>query len=150
VVTLDGVAMFGRGENPISELEALLGGTYVEHLERRGCPVPSWAWINLLAHGSDDDLRSAARARPRPFLNVNLWRHARSYLAGEVLGAADRTGSLAVLQAVVLVPRELADLATPSSRRIRPGQWATGVLAAVEDYQRVTRRPPPDGSPLTR
>jgi hypothetical protein len=143
VVTLDGVAMFGRGEeNPVPELEALLGGTYVEYLERRGFSVPPWAWINLLAHGSEDALRSAARARPRPFLSVSVWRHARSYLAGEVLGAADRTGSLAAFQAAVLVPRELADLASRPSLRIRPGQWATGVLAAVEDYQRVTRRPP--------
>jgi hypothetical protein len=142
VVTLDEVAMFGRGENPISELEALLGGTYVEYLEQKGLSVPPWAWINLLAHGSEGDLRSAARARPRPFLSVNVWRHARSYLAGEVLGAADRTGSLAEFQAAVLVPRELADLTTPLARRIRPGQWAGGVLAAVEHYQRVPRQPP--------
>jgi hypothetical protein len=135
------MAMFGRGENVLPELEALLCGTYVEYLERRGRHVPPWAWINLLAHGSEDALRWAARARYRPFLDVNVWRHARGYLAGEVLDAAHRTGSLGAFQAAVLVPLELSHLAAPPSRRTRPGQWAAGVLTAIDDHRRVARRP---------
>jgi hypothetical protein len=140
-MTRDGVTMFGRDENVLPELEALLRGAYVEYLERRGRPVPPWAWINLLAHGSEDTLRSAARSRHRRFLDVNVWRHARGYLAGEVLDAARRTGSLGAFQAAVLVPLELSHLAAPPSRRTRPGQWAASVLAAIEAHRRVPRPP---------
>lgn len=132
--------VFGRGENVTPEIEALLCGTYVEYLERRGRHVPPWAWINLLAHGSEEALCSAARARRR-FLDVNPWRHARGYLAGEVLDAAHRTGSLRTFQATVLVPLELRHLATPPPRRTGPGQWAAGVLTAIEEHHRAPRRP---------
>ena len=128
--------MFQRGENVLPEIEALLGGTYVEYLEHRGRRVPPWAWINLLAHGNEEALRSATRAHRRPFLNVSLWRHARSYLAGEVLEVARHVGSLEVVQATALVPLELEHLAAPPSLRTRPGQWAGWVLAAIEDHRR--------------
>lgn len=128
--------MFERGENVVPELEALLCGSYVEYLERRGRRVPPWAWINLLAHGSEEALRAAARARRRPFLDVNLWRHARGYLAGEVLDLARYAGSLEAVQAAALIPLELEHLATPPSQRTRPGQWAVLVLAAIEDHRR--------------
>jgi hypothetical protein len=128
---------FRHGQDPWSEPEALLVGTYVEFLERKGRPVPRWAWINLLAHGDEEALRRAAGARHRPFLDVNVWRHARGYLAGEVLEAAHRAGSLATIQAAVLVPLELDHMASPSSWRPRPGQWAAWVLAAMENHSRT-------------
>lgn len=131
--------MFGRRVDVVPELEALLAGTYVEYLERRGQRVPPWAWINLLAHGTEAALRSAAQPRRAPILDVNVWRHARCYLAGEVLAAADRTGSLRAVQARVLVPLELAHMTAHPSRRNRPGQWAAWVLAAVEVHP--SRRP---------
>lgn len=134
--------VFGRSENLIPEIEALLCGDYVEYLERRGRHVPPWAWLNLLAHGTEDALRSATRTRHRPFLDVNVWRHARGYLAGEVLEAAQRTGSLRAFQAAVLVPLELRQMAGPPSRRTRPGRWAADVLTAIEEHHRVPRRPP--------
>jgi hypothetical protein len=135
-----GETRFGRGEDILPEVESLLDGRFVEYLERRGRPVPPWAWINLLAHGTEEALRTAAASRHRPFLDVNVWRHARGYLAGEVLEVADRRGSLAVLQATVLVPLELDHLAAPPSRRTRPGPWAAGVLRALEDHHGLTRR----------
>jgi hypothetical protein len=127
---------FRHGQDPWSEPEALLGGAYVEFLERRGRQVPRWAWINLLAHGDEEALRRAAGARHRPFLDVNVWRHARGYLAGEVLEAARRAGSLAAVQTAVLVPLEVHHLGAPSSWRPRPGQWAAWVLAAMEKHSR--------------
>jgi hypothetical protein len=128
--------VFDRGENVVPEIEALLCGTYVEYLERRGRRVPPWAWINLLAHGSEDALRAAARTHRRTFLNVNLWRHARSYLASEVLEVARHAGSLGAVQGAALIPLELEHLAAPPSRRTRPGQWAVLVLSAIEDHRR--------------
>jgi hypothetical protein len=133
--------VFDRGENVVPELEALLGGTYAEYLERRGRRVPPWAWINLLAHGSESDLQDAIRSRRRPLLDVNMWRHARGYLAGEVLEAARQVGSLEAVQAAALIPLELAHLATPPPRRTRPGQWAVSVLTVLEQHQRPTRLP---------
>jgi hypothetical protein len=39
-----------------SEAEAFLGGTYAEHLISHGRRVPSWAWLNRVAHGTEADL----------------------------------------------------------------------------------------------
>jgi hypothetical protein len=124
--------MFGRRMDVFPGIEALLGGTYVEYLEGRGQGVPPWAWINLLAHGSEEALGRTARPAPVPILDVNMWRHARRYLAGEVLAAADRAGSLPAVQSRVLVPLELAHMTAHPSRRSRPGEWAAWVLAAIE------------------
>jgi hypothetical protein len=131
--------MFDGDEKILPELEALLRGTYVEYLERRGHDVPPWAWINLLAHGTDEALRRASRTRRRRFWNINVWRHARGYLAGEVIDAAQRAGSLDDIQTTVLIPLELEHLGTPPSRRTSPGQWAASILTAIE--RNKTTRP---------
>lgn len=56
-------ALFGPATPALDlsgEVEAFLNGTYPEILERRGEPVPAWAWINPLAHGGLDDVRRLA------------------------------------------------------------------------------------------
>jgi hypothetical protein len=118
-------------------LEALLSGAYVEYLEHRGDYVPPWAWTNLLAHAGEDRLRRAATSRDQAFRRNDLWRQARSYLAGEVLDSADRTGSLSALQSEALVPLELDLVWWIPSRYAASGQWAARVLAALEDHQRA-------------
>jgi hypothetical protein len=52
----------------VDETEAFLGGRFVERAEARGDFVPVWAWTNLLAHGSDKDLRAeqTIELRDRP------------------------------------------------------------------------------------
>jgi hypothetical protein len=105
-----------------------------EDLEKRGRRVPAWAWMNLLAHGSEHALRLATRSRFTPILEVNVWHLARRYLASEVLEVADRAGSLTSLQARVLVPLELELLVAPLSPRPRPGPWAADVLTAIEAH----------------
>jgi hypothetical protein len=67
----------------------------------------------------------------------DVWRQARSYLAGEVLDAADETGSLCALQSEVLVPLELDLVWWIPSRHAVSGQWAARVLAALDDHQRA-------------
>lgn len=126
--------MLGRRVDVVSESEALLSGSYVEYLKRRGQQVPSWAWINLLAHGSEDALRTATRLRRAPIVDMNVWWRARRYLAGEVLAAADRAGSLESLQSTVLVPLELALMCARPVGRPRPGTWAASVLGAIEAH----------------
>lgn len=116
-------------------LEALLAGRYVDYLERRGRRVPAWAWTNLLAHGTEEALHRVMKPR-WPLWDHDAWRRARSYLAGEVLDAADRAGSLVTVQAAVLVPLELELVSWRPSRSSSAGEWATRVLAALEDHRR--------------
>lgn len=127
-----------RADRELTEsIEALLTGRYAEYLERRGCRVPPWAWTNLLAHGPDDLLRRAARSRRRPLWEVNVWRRARAYLAGEVLDTAEAAGSLSSVQFGVLVPLELDLVSWTPSRWACAGEWAMRVLAALEHHRRL-------------
>lgn len=119
--------------------EAVLRGRYVEHLEERHCRVPAWAWVNLLAHGSAEDLENATSLAGDG--QPQRWRAARAYLAGEILGVADRGGtSLRDLQRDVLVPLELHLASSEPTRGSRPGDLVTGVLAALEAHERDHRR----------
>ena len=134
--------MFGLGVNRVDDqvveaLEAMLAGSYAEYLERRYCRVPAWAWTNLLAHGTEQALRHATRSRHRAFWDVNVWRRARSYLALEVLDAADQAGSLCAVQTSVLVPLELDLISWVPARRSCAGEWASRVLAALDDHGHV-------------
>ena len=86
----------------VSECEAFLAGDYAERLRRRSQPVPAWAWTNLLAHGTEEELR-AEQARP-PDSHHRRWRAARAYLSAEVLTAVERGRSLHELQFEVLQP----------------------------------------------
>ena len=132
--------MFGRRRHRDGEVitasEALVDGRYAEHLAGRRCAVPVWAWTNLLAHATDDQLRHAASVRPTGSLRrAGAWCHARTYLAGEVLDAAARRGSLRSVQAEALVPLELDLMARPASEQPTPAQWVTGVLAALSEHR---------------
>lgn len=128
----------------VSECEALLAGTYVELLESVGTAVPNWAWTNLLAHGTEEQLRdlSELRASSRSW-SSNSWSRARAYLAGEVLDAAARCGSLRTLQRRALVPLELRLASTTEPTPItRPAEWVDAVQRAIADVpSRGTRQP---------
>jgi hypothetical protein len=130
----------------VAGLEAVLAGRYVEYLERRGERLPPWAWTNLLAHGSEERLRRAAGLRDRPVWEVNVWQRARSYLAAEVLDAAEWSGSLHAVQTEALIPLELDLVSWIPSRFACTGQWATRVLTALEDHRRWLQASP---SPTT-
>jgi hypothetical protein len=116
----------------VAACEALLSGTYVEFLEHRDRVVPVWAWTNLLAHGSDDELSAAQSSRhPRGRRN-DLWRAARAYLAGEVLGSVSLLNPLGRIQADVLVPLEQSLMSDVDVASWRPRQWVTAVLVVME------------------
>ena len=63
-----------------------------------------WAWTNLLAHGSRQDLCSERR---RFRVIGGQWREGRSFLVAELLDLADEFGPLTEIQRTVLVPLEL-------------------------------------------
>lgn len=122
-----------------ADAAAFLNGRLVERAERLKVAVPVWAWTNLLAHGSRQDLvTESGRVWSRWDCSVGVqWRRARSYLAGEVLLYAGPYGSLAEVQRVVLVPLELSLAATPEVADWRPSRWALAVESALTQQHHV-------------
>ncbi|HUZ20248.1 MAG TPA: hypothetical protein VMU75_06740 [Acidimicrobiales bacterium] len=110
---LGGRAAHRRLEHEAPEVElgedcaAFLVGRLAETHEARGVVVPVWAWANLLAHGSEEELAQAAASSPSAAAPNAGWRKARSYLAARVIAAAGTAASLGELQHRVLVPLEL-------------------------------------------
>lgn len=91
----------------VAELEAFLGGRYAEHTCDRSGRAPSWVWSNLLAHGTASQL-ARVREQRSPADQHRVWRHARSYLAAELLGLIELGHlDLVELQREVLIPLEL-------------------------------------------
>jgi hypothetical protein len=86
-------------EGVVGEVEAFLAGRYLSYLMEHRLPVPVWAWLNPLAHGTVEEIRQMA--------SRDEWTLA-SYLAPLILDAAAREGiSVASIQATRLIPLEL-------------------------------------------
>jgi hypothetical protein len=43
----------------VAECEAFFSGQYAQYLDNENRPIPVWAWLNVLAHGSEDDITPA-------------------------------------------------------------------------------------------
>lgn len=124
------------GRQLVGECRAFLAGRYAERLVSRQVPVPPWAWMNRLAHGSMADIR-ATDARLGARRDPERWGEARAYLAGEVLAAAgDDPEVLTTLQRDVLVPIELEVASTPTCAVLGPGCVVSRVLSALDAYRR--------------
>lgn len=116
--------------NVADDCEAYLHGGYAERRRLRGEPVPVWAWVNLLAHGTADELAEAARDG-----GVGPWSQARAFVAGELVDRAGIDGrSLEEFQSEVLVPLELRVLARPASARWQPDQLVAELLEALPEH----------------
>lgn len=123
----------------LADTGAFLLGHYAERLERQSVVVPVWAWTNLLAHGTEDELRAEMACTRCGSVGSGAWRAARAYLATEVLEAAGRESTLPELQRQVLVPLELS-LATRSEvQRWNRQQWVAAVRSALGE-RRHSRR----------
>lgn len=122
------------GGELVADVEAFLSGRLVEHIESRGDIVPAWAWTNLLAHGTIDDLRADCKSpwlrRARTYCQ---WRQARSHLAAEVLSSAKQYGSLAEVQRVALVPLELQLASRAEVAYWASARWATVVEVTLAE-----------------
>lgn len=113
----------------VAECEAILSGRGAELVRDRGGAVPVWGWINLLAHGTEDDLRAAVRDRPD-----DDWIEARGYLAEEIIRLVDaELTTLDALQRNVLVPLELEAMREERTSLVRPAQVVVQVLAAIDE-----------------
>lgn len=129
----------------LDECDAFLAGQYAEQLGARGEAVPVWAWVNLLAHGTEEELRRALHPAGSELLgdSSRAWLEARSYLAGEVLDAvATGYSSLHELQSELLVPLELALAAHDRLAWWGPGQLVATVRMALQEHRSSRRRPP--------
>lgn len=141
----------GTGGNDLGlaeDCEAFVAGRYAEHLERLGCPVPTWAWLNGLAHGDLDRLESLAAGRlkqvgwHRSGLRLaSTWPSAVAFLAGEVLDLV-RSGraDLGELQLRVLRPLEEDVWCRPERHPHRPNQLVSAVLADLRRGRAVAWR----------
>ena len=122
----------------VGETERFLQGCYADDLAEVGLPVPVWAWTNLLAHGTDRQLREIAPlATATVTATPGEWRQARSFLATEILELVDDQGvPLDQLQRTVLIPLELQLSSQALVAWWRPGRWVAAVLAALPGASR--------------
>lgn len=122
------------------EIDAYLSGHIVEYLRAQDRPVPAWAWLNLLAHGTEQEILAEHRM-VGAHAEATPWRDARSYLAGEVLAVldADPVG-LANVQESVLVPVELALIERGTMPGPNLAELVSAVLAGLEAYRQVLKR----------
>ena len=119
----------------VKECAAFLDGKFAESAVPAGELVPVWAWINLLAHGTEEQLR---REILMP-AGVDDWHRARALLAARLLTGADAGDtSLAMIQRNVLVPLELEVMSSRIAYRRAP-QLVIGVLSALSDIDRRRR-----------
>ena len=118
-----------EGRELTRECQAFLDGRFVEYVVDRDDDVPVWAWTNMLAHGTHEDLLAPAVHLPVEWEDyLRPWLEARAYLAGEVLVAADRSGPLTRVQRTALVPLELRLARDPQAWNVRASDWVTMVL----------------------
>lgn len=148
---------FGRSRAAaelVADGEAFLCGHLAERMETRGRYVPSWAWTNLLAHGTEAELRSeCSKTVWSGTATEGTWRGARAEMAADVLRCAAVRGSLLELQRTVLVPLELRLAARAGVDSWRPKRWARTVGRALSQGTGTDRCQPrgpgrdgPDGT----
>jgi hypothetical protein len=137
--------MWRRDRDPderelVVECDAFVTGLYAEYLVANSRPVPVWAWTNLLAQGTERDLRDAVVGGGAGVpIAAQSWWSARAYLAGEVLDRAAAGRPLRSLQRIMLAPLELELAARPEVAGWRPAQLVHTVLTGL-DERRFTRR----------
>jgi len=119
-------------EELAEECEAYLRGEYVEWCTAHEQPVPTWAWLNLLAQGSEEQLRAETVHHV-----VGEEHGARAYVAGEIVDLIDAgVIDLTDLQRHELVPLELDLIACPGARWWHPTDLLSAVLDALPRHRR--------------
>jgi hypothetical protein len=119
----------------VLECEAFLHGTLAEYWDDKGLPVPPWAWLNLLAHGSENQIRASIACPSRPRRASRSWRTARAYVAYALLTLLDAECTLADMQRSLLIPLEFQMAERPEVARWSPRQWADVVDVALHGEQ---------------
>lgn len=113
----------------VEECAAFLSGHLAEVAPASGSRSP-WVFTNLLAHGSEDELRAERSRAPQ-----TLWEAARVRLAAGVLEVARTCGPLIDLQRELLVPLELDLASDPETARWEPQRLVVRVSDALNRYR---------------
>ena len=117
------------GEALATECASFLDGSFAEHLAGLLQVVPPWAWMNLLAHGTEAEVRRAATT-----FVARGWPGARRFLAGELVDLVESGhGPLERLQRSALVPLELELATLPWTAGWTPAQLVAAVLAVLPE-----------------
>lgn len=124
----------------VAECEAFCLGHFAEHALETSREVPVWAWTNLLAHGTDEELRCEVAQCANRRSSARDWRGARAYLVTEILETVGRGAALDELQRQVLQPLELQLCGQKSVDWWTPRRWVTTVRASLCAYEHSRRR----------
>ena len=121
------------------ECEAFLQGSYVEYLVSLDRAIPSWAWLNTLAHGTAPEIAALARGTSASNERVGRgteWYPVVAFLANEALLVARTSGySITEIQEAVLADIELGLAREAGARSLRPAELAERTLAALQVYR---------------
>ena len=121
-----------------SDCEAFLHGTHVEYLDSAACIIPSWAWLNVLAHGTEDQITSLANGASSQYEAAGRgteWASMMSLLAVEMLGLAKATSrSVSEIQRSILVDVEPALARECDNRCPRPREVVGRTMAALHGH----------------
>ena len=113
-----------------TELEAFINGRYVEWCLEREKAVPTWAWLNRFAHGSEAQIAIWLIAcAPTPA--TPGWPSAMTEIARAVIRAAAAAGGLRPVQRDTLIPLELALVGSDHQPELTPGQLVALVRRAL-------------------
>jgi hypothetical protein len=123
-----------------TECEAFLQGTYVEYLRSTGSIIPGWAWLNVLAHSTEGEIRCLSDSiapLDDALAHEAQWQSLQCFLAGETLGLASATGrSVAEIQRSILVDVELALAREGERRQLTPSYVVGRTMAAIHGHRR--------------
>lgn len=116
----------------LAQAEELMCGGVAAGYHKRGADVPGWAHVNLLAHGSYQDLAHiAARAGLR---HPSTWDSAVGGLAQDLIRLDLNGSALRELQVAALVPLELELLSHRQREPATPAQLITLVRGALDQH----------------
>jgi hypothetical protein len=130
----------GGHEDPdvVAESEALLSGSWAAAYEQDGSSVPTWAWLNLMAHCPDDELDQRVAA-----IRDQRWRNALAYLACEVRAAGKEQGrTVDEVQRSMLTPLELRMMERRPKEVGSPSALVVEVTRALNAEARISRHCP--------
>ena len=137
-----GPAAWPEGQQLVHECEAFLAGRLAWVLEGEHRTIPAWAWCNVLAHCSAEQLAQMAAGRMLgAFTAAGAWERGLCFLARELLAQADERGcEPAEVQRDALVPLELEMTRDVGLVETGPGLFVMRVVAALG-------HPHPGGAP---
>jgi hypothetical protein len=117
----------------LNEFEAFLAGRYIDYLVQHSRAIPTWAWVNAVAHATHDELVAIATGTTyfEALPSAARWQQAVRAIARHLVAeTGDDDERLRELQSQVLVPVELT-LAQEWDRPLNPAKIRDIVLWAL-------------------